>query len=335
MATTRISDIYEPTTFNQGVDEASTIANRFYQSGVMQRDGQLDGFAAGPGRAIELPFYKPLADVEPNYSSDDPTTSSTPQKMSGGLQMGRKAFMNQSWSAMDLARELALKDPLDGITQKIGVYWATQIQKRTIQSLMGVLADNVANDGEDMVYSVATDAAGAPTADEKISGEAVLAAKQTMGDAAGELTGIALHSVLYTSLQSQNLIQYERDPETGLLYPTYLGYNVIVDDGMPAVAGTNRITYTAALFGTGAMLWGYAEPDQASEIDRKPETGNGGGQEIIYSRRQDIIHPVGFAFTGSSVAGESPTLSELATAGNWNRVYERKSVPIAFLQVNG
>lgn len=335
MATTRIADIYEPTVFNQSVDEASTAANAFYASSVMQRDGQLDDFASGAGSVVELPYYKPLADVEPNYSSDDPTQHSQPEKMTGGLQIARKAFMNQSWSAMDLARELALKDPLDGVTQKIGVYWATQIQRRTIQSMMGVLADNQANDGGDMVYSVATDETGEPTASEKISGEAVLAAKQTMGDAAGKLSGIAMHSVLKTSLQAQNLIEYERDPETGLLYPMYLGYRVIEDDGMPAVQGTNRLTYTVALFGQGAFLWGYGEPENASAIDRDESSGNGGGQEVIYTRRQDIIHPVGFQFTGSSVAAQSASLAELANAANWDRSYERKNIPLAFLQVNG
>lgn len=335
MATTRISDIYEPTVFNQGVDEAATEANVFYQSGVMAREGFFDNLANGPGRITELPFYKPLDDVEPNYSSDDPAENSTPNKLGGAVQIARKAFMNNSWSAMDLARELALKDPLDGITNKIGVYWATQIQKRTVQSLMGVLADNVANDGSDMVYSVATDDAGAPTAAEKISGETVLAAKQTMGDAASRLSGIALHSVLYTSLQTQNLIDYERDPETGMLYPTYLGYRVIVDDGMPAVQGVNRITFTAALFGNGALVWGSGLPEMPSEIDREPSSGNGGGQEIIYSRRQDIIHPTGFAFTSNTVTGESPSLANLALAANWDRVYARKNVPLAFLQVNG
>lgn len=335
MATTRISDIYEPTVFNQAVDEAATEANLFYRSGIMVRDSMLDERANGPGRITELPFYKPLDDVEPNYSSDDPAENSTPQKLGGAVQVARKAFMNNSWSAMDLARELALKDPLAGITSKIGVYWGTQIQKRVVSSLMGVLADNVANDGGDMVFSVATDSADPITPAERISGETVLAAKQTMGDAAMQLTGIAMHSVLYTSLQTQNLIEYVPDPETGLLYPTYLGYRVIVDDGMPAVMGTNRITFTAALFGPAALGWGAGEPDMPSEIERKPDSGNGGGQEIIYSRRQDIIHPTGFAFMSATVASESPSLAELALAANWNRVYARKNVPLAFLQVNG
>lgn len=334
MATTKISDIYEPTTFNQGVDEATTFANLFYQSGVMVRDAQLDGLAAGAGRITELPFYKQLEDVEPNYSSDDPDAESTPNKFTGGVQIARKAFMNNSWAAMDLSRELALKDPLDGVVGKIGTYWATQLQRRTIQSLMGVLADNVATNAGDMLFSVATDAAGLPTPDEKISAQAVLAAKQTVGDAAGQLTSIAMHSVQYTQLQSQNLIEYLRDADTNAQYATYLGYRVIVDDGLPAVMGTNRITFTAVLFGAGALAWGTNGGDMPSEVERAPSTGNGGGQEIIYSRRQDIIHPAGFAFTSTTVTGESPSLANLALAANWKRVYDRKSVPLAFLQTN-
>jgi hypothetical protein len=55
----------------------------------------------------------------------------------------------------------------------------------------------------------------------------------------------------------------------------------------------------------------------------------------LYSRRADIVHPLGFEFTSASVAGQSATLAELATAANWNRVWERKNVPLCFLQTNG
>lgn len=336
MATVQIADIYEPTTFNQGVDEATTFANRFYQAGIMVRDSQLDALAAGAGRITEVPFYKQLEDVEPNYSNDDPDDVSTPQKMGGGVQVARKVFMNQSWSAMDMARELALKDPLDGLVSKIGTYWATQMQRRTIQSLVGVLEANKAQATApaDMVFSVATDAALPITAGEKISGDVVLAAKQTVGDAAGVLTSIALHSALHTQLQTANLIEYVIDPVTGLEYQTYLGYRVIIDDALPAVMGTNRITFTSVLFGAGALSWGFDGGRMPSEVTRKAESGKGSGQEIVFSRRQDIIHPSGFAFTSSAVVGESPTLAELADPDNWKRVYERKSIALAFIQTN-
>ena len=80
------------------------------------------------------------------------------------------------------------------------------------------------------------------------------------------------------------------------------------------------------------LLLAWVVVNTPSELDRKPENGNGGGESLIYSRRADIIHPLGFEFTSSSVAGESANLAELATAANWNRVWERKNVPLAFLQ---
>jgi hypothetical protein len=52
----------------------------------------------------------------------------------------------------------------------------------------------------------------------------------------------------------------------------------------------------------------------------------------LHSRLDVAIHPLGFAWTGASVAGVSPTQAELATASNWTRVYsQRKSIPLVFL----
>ena len=44
------------------------------------------------------------------------------------------------------------------------------------------------------------------------------------------------------------------------------------------------------------------------------------------------VHPAGFKWADGSVAGVSPTIAELADAGNWSRVVERKAVPLAFLK---
>ena len=89
------------------------------------------------------------------------------------------------------------------------------------------------------------------------------------------------------------------------------------------------------IFGNGAVAAGMGRTKVPSELDRDPEKGNGGGQETLYSRRADIIHPLGFEFTSSSVAGQSANLAELALAANWSRVWERKNVPLCFLQTNG
>lgn len=334
MATVALTNVYNPLTFARREQEAQLELNKFLASGIASMDPALTAQASAGGNIGELPFYQALGTTEPNYSSDNPASSSTPLGLTNGKMIWRAAMQNQSWSAMDLSRELALEDPVAAITNRIGAYWATQNEKRVIKSCLGILADNVANDSGDMLYKVGTDTNSAVTDAERISSDVVLTAKQTMGDHADKLVAMAMHSVLYTRLQKQNLIDFIPSSDGKVQIPTYLGYRVIVDDSMPAVAGTYRILYTVALFGAGLISMGTGRVETPSETLRKPDAGNGGGELRLYSRRNDIIHPYGFKFTSSSVAANSATHAELATAANWDRVLQRKNIPLAFLQVN-
>lgn len=335
MATVQISDVYNPLTFSQAEQEDQLELNRFISSGVAVMDARINAMAATGGNLGELPFYKALGTEEPNYSSDDPATNSTPANITDSKMTFRLASQNKSWSTMDLARDLALADPVGAITGRVGAYWATNNERRIIKSAMGLLADNVANDAGDMVNNIATDAAGAVTAAELISGDAVIDTIQTMGDHGENLGIIAMHSVPYRSLQKQNLIDFIPNSRGEVNIATYQGMMVVVDDSLPAVSGTNRVTYTSILFTAGAIAAGFAPTQTPSALERKESAGNGSGESILYSRRADIYQPLGFAFTSASVAGQSATQAELATAANWNRVWERKNVGIAFLQTNG
>lgn len=335
MPVTQITDIYNPLVFNAAVDEAAIEQNKFIQSGVIAENPLVSDMASTGGNIGEMPFFTPLATTEPEYVDDDPAHLSTPAKISKAKMIYRLAKMHKSWSTMDVARELALADPLAAITAKIGGYWSTQEEKRIIQSALGILADNVANDNSDMLKSIATDDAGAITDAERISADAVLDAAQTMGDAKERLTAIAMHSVVYTKLQKQNLIDYIPTSDSKVSIPFYLGKQVVVDDSMPAVAGVNRVTYTTILFAKGAFDYGMGRLLVPSETDRIPGAGYGGGQDVIHTRRSVIIHPQGLAFVSGNVAALSATLAELALAANWNRVMNRKNIGLAFLQTNG
>ena len=335
MAVVQLADIYNPLTFAGAEQEAQLELNAFLQSGVMTLDPRINAMASVGGNKGELPFFTPLGTQEPNYSNDNPSATSTPNKITSAKMEWRLASQNQSWSTMDLARELALQDPAGAITSRTGQYWATTNERRLIQSLMGVLADNKANDSGDMVHNVATDAVGVPAAAQLISGDVIIEAEQTAGDHQGGFVAIAMHSRIYSNLRKQQLIDYVRDAENNTQFATYDGKRVVVDDSLPAVAGTNRITYTTVLFGAGSVAAGEGQVETPSEMLRSPSGGNGGGQSTIYSRRSDIIHPLGFSFVGASVAGQSATFAELATAANWTRVWGRKNVPMAFLKTNG
>jgi len=189
-----------------------------------------------------------------------------------------------------------------------------------------------------MILDIGTDATGSATAAELISAEAILDAAQTMGDASDALDTIIMHSVVYNRLAKQNLIDFIPDSEGRVRFPTYLGYRVVKDDGVKTISGTNRTKYFTYLVGRNAICWSEAptSPSPNIEVDRKPDQGNGFGGDILYSRRQFVLHPYGVKWTDTSVVGEFPTNAELATAANWDRVFaERKQINIAFLTTNG
>ena len=335
MATVQIANIYNPLTFARRTQEAQTRLNRFLAAGIVVADGLLQSQISAGGNIGELPFFKPLDTNEPNYSTDDPESFSSPKNITSDKMRFRGAARNESWSTMDLARELALEDPVGAITGRIGHFWATDDEKRLIAACRGIQADNVANNSGDMVLDISSDADSSVQDAEKIGGEQVIDVLQTLGDHSFTVNSIAMHSKPFSKLQKDKLIDYEKVEGQDLQIPTYLGKRVIVDDSLPAIAGSNRVRYTSILF--GGAIFGMADGRVMvpSEMDRIPSAGHGGGQDIIHSRVHNFIHPNGFDFTSASVAGQSATYAELALAANWSRKVARKLVPLAFLVTNG
>lgn len=336
MATTRLSDVYVPGPFDRQSLLATKEQSAFWQSGVLRSDPLLTQFAQGPGSLVEVPKLRPLGG-DRNIGSDDPSATSTPNKIQSDVEKAIKHFSNNSWSQMDLAAALTdPRDPLNQLANTIGGYWAREYQKILIASLVGIMSDNVANDDGDMVHDVSKDEETDPSPSEKVSHTNITRARLTAGDALEDLQAIAMHSAVYGTLLENDAIEFIPESEANSRIPMFGDLRVIVDDGLPVTVGTYRLTYTSILFGTGSV--GYAEgtPKTPSEVQRHPDKGNGEGEEILYSRRHTVLHPFGFEWTSSSMAGKSPTNAELAMAENWNRVYpERKQIPIAFLRTNG
>lgn len=336
MNTVRLSDIIEPKVYMDYQSKNTMEKTAFWESGIVVNNPMLNDKANSGGKIVDVPFWKDLANNEANVSSDDPAVLSTPDKIGTGDQIARVHYLNKSWSATDLASEIAGANAMGRIKDRVEAYWIRQWQRRLIAMSQGILADNIANDSADMVKDVATDAAGAPVAGELFSRANFTAAAFTLGDAFENTGVIAVHSVVYKRMVDNDDIDFIADSQGKMTIPTFLGKRVIVDDGMPAVAGTNRIKYTSVLFGAGAFGHGNGSPLVPVETKRDADQGNGGGVDTLFSRKTWLTHPFGFAFTSASVAGVSPTIAELKAAANWNRVFEeRKQIPMAFLVTNG
>lgn len=335
MAVTRISDVVVPAVFNPYVIQRTAQLSALFNSSIIVPDAQIQALAQGPAAQFNMPFWNDLVGAS-NVGSDDPAVNSVPQKIGAGRDIAQKHFRNQSWSSADLVSRLNDADPMGAIGELVAGYWAREMQTIAIAALNGVIASNIAANAGDMVVNVATDALGAATAAEKISGSLLLTAKQTMGDAANKITSIAMHSMLHTELQRQGLIAFIPNDAANVGWGTYMGYSVIVDDQCPAVMGTNRITYTTFMFGQGALGYGEGAPRVPTATQRFEQGGNGEGIEELYNRKHFVLHPRGVKFNGAAmVNGIAPTNAELATASNWTRVYERKNVRFVAIRTNG
>jgi len=337
MALVQLSDIVEPRVFLDYLSADTMEKTAFWQAGVIASSPMLAAKANTGGKIVDVPFWKDLANSEPNYSTDNPATLATPDKITTGDQIARISYMNKSWSAADLASEIAGANAMERIAARVDAWWQRQYQARLLALTVGLYADNVAGNGGDMVYNAARQDAGAAATTNGFTRSNFTSAAFTLGDAFENTGAIAVHSVIYKRMVDNDDVDFVVDSQGTLTIPTFMGRRVVIDDGMPVVlnATSGLLEYTSVLYGAGAIGVGEGSPAVPVEVERHPDQGNGGGVEVLYSRKTNLIHPFGYAFTSASVAGVSPTIAELKLATNWTRVFtERKQVPIAFLVTN-
>jgi hypothetical protein len=338
MAQVQIADVVVPAEFTAYQVENSMVSTALYQSGVALPNGEMQSQLQAGAQSFTVPFWADLPDVEADITNDDPTINSTAQKVTAAKQVVRKSFVHASWSEMSLASELSGSDALVRVQSRVQAYWDRQWEKRLIATLMGVLYSNVANNGGDMVNDIHALAGTVTLPGTNIAvpanafnGLSVINTALTIGDRLSDMQAIAMHSAIYGEALKNNEIQFFKPSDNSMQIPTYKGMAVMVDDNLTtATAGV----YVTILFGPGAVGYAVAEPRTGfgTEIWRIPSAGNGGGQTTLHSRFDVAFHPLGFAFSGASVAGVSPSIAELALAANWTRAYsQRKSVPLAFL----
>lgn len=334
MALVQIADVIVPEVYGSYMAVNSPELSAFYQSGIITQNALLDGYAVDGGNTVNLPFWNDLdSDDEPNLS-DDSENSATPNKIVAGKQVARSAYLNQWYKASDLAGELAGSDPMKQVASRFSTYWLRQWQRRLIASSDGILADNVANDSSDMVVDVASESIAGQGAGTLFNLNSFVDAIGTAGDADSMFTTMCVHSAVMAQMRKNNDIDFIPDSEGKLTIPTYQGLRLIQDDGMTVTAGgTDGFKYTSVIYGGGAFGYGNGSPKVPMELHREPLQGEGGGTESIGERKTWLLHPGGFADTGTP-SGESYTLAELRLAATWNRVVVRKNVNMAFLITN-
>lgn len=343
MAITTIGDIVtgKESVILSYMTEDPVEKTAFFQSGILTPTTYAAAIANGPSNKAVLPYWKAIdTSIEPNYSNDVYQDVATPRNVQTGEMNVRVAYLNEGFGQADLTVELTRQDPLKSVAARLDNFWQRQAQRRLIATALGLYNDNVAADDDyhkqnDMVVDVSSSMG--------FDAGAFIDATQTMGDAlmgnGGEVLGaIAMHSFVYAQARKQQLIDFIRDAENNTMFATYQGYRVIVDDSMTVVGSGGSRKFISIIFGNGAIGYGEGSPSNPLEYEREASRGNGGGVETLWTRKTWLLHPFGYSFTSAVITGNgtetvarSASWQDLANASNWNRVVDRKHVPIAFL----
>ena len=327
MAKTRVSDVIVPAVFAPYALERTTAVSKVIKSGAIGLDPQFDALASGPGKTIDMPFWRDLiGDSEVLNDS----VELVPDKIGSGQDSAAVHRRGKAWGANILAKWLAGDDPMAQIGDLVADFWARDLQTMMLKTLDG-LFDNT-NGVLRITHrlNIYTDVV-TPADAAKLTGATFIDALAKLGDHSTELIAVAMHSDVEASLRKRDLITFLPDSEGKLVIEKFQGRDFFVDDGCPKVNGTNAPAYTTYIFGRHAFGYGVGSMDaeDAVETDRNALASD----DFLINRKQFILHPRGVRWIGVP-PGVSPTNAELAVGTNWVKVYADKNIRIVAVRHN-
>ncbi len=367
MALTTIADLQiVPEKFAAYVNDTTTEKSILVNSGIATPDSIVAGLINGTpkgGRFINFPMYNPLEGEEEVFGEEEIGIDKITTKEARATLLIRQ----KAWGDTDLARVLGGTDPLRAIMDQT-VAWRNIREQQVYLSILKGILDPTSGALKSHVNDVS-----------KLSGEAALISvgntldtKQALGDAAGILGMVVMHSATYTELQKNQQIATEYDATLQISIQTYLGYRVLVDDSMPWIgytaaessasgaiavttaniaeiqphcateltAGTSYVTkdanpvYDTYFLGTGAFIRQNGVPAGLVEAEtvRDPFTSS----NYIFSRWCQVIHPRGLSWvsngTYTNATDKYPANVDLASPANWELISDHKKIGIACLR---
>lgn len=237
MAITTIANMQiVPEKFSQYVIDRTTEKSALVNAGIATPDATVAALINGTpegGRFIQLPMWNPLEGEEDVFGEDDVSIGGITTKEARATLLMRQ----RAWGSTDLAHVLGGADPMAAIANLIAD-WRNIREQKIYLSILSAILDPTAGALKEHV----NDVSGASGESALINVANTLDTKQALGDAANILGMVFMHSATYTELQKNQQIATEYDATLQISIQTYLGYRVVVDDGMP-------VEYTGATYG--------------------------------------------------------------------------------------
>lgn len=334
MANTTLADLIQHQEFLKYFNQQMLAKSTLVKCGIATPDpviaAKVSAGSGFEGKTLDMPFLESLDNAG---DSEVPVeaTGATAEKVNAAQDTAVVLYRRKKFAVTDVAAMMTATDPMAHIVNQMTPYWDKQHQKMLLAQLVGIFGANATaynastapygNNG-DAILDITGENGNAAIMDKNT----IMLAAQLLGDHKGDLTAVAMNSIVETYLAgldtNAGLYRASDAPDT---LSKYNGRDIIVDDTVPYDATTK--TATIYLFGKGAVAWNQLPVPHPFEADRDKDRAI----DYIHSWVRQIIHLRGWKWNGT-MAGLGPTNTELSTAANWKRVYDKKRIPCVMLK---
>lgn len=309
-----------PNKFTEYTLQRTTAKSMLVRSGITTSDPRVARLINGTpkgGNLVQMPFFNALTGDDEVFGE----TALTPEGITTGSEFATLLIRQKAWGDTDLSKVFGGADPMAATADLVSDWWVEREQAMMLAILKGLFTTGTGA-LKDHIKDISAEE------NNVISVDATLDAKQLMGDAADKLGVVFMHSATYTKLQKNQQITTEFDSDLKVKIDYYLGYQVIIDDGMPVNSGV----YDTYFIGKGAFVRedGMPEGLVGYETDRDKL----GAQNFLINRRALVLHPLGVSWVMPETldGGKYAANSDLEKAANWKLAVDHKKVPIVCLR---
>ena len=327
MPVTTIADLQiVPSKFTAYTLERTTEKSMLVKSGITADDPTVSQIINGTpkgGNLITMPYYNPLTGEDEVFGEEEIGVD----KITTDNEVATLLVRQKGWGDTDLSKVFGGTDPISAIANLVADWWNEREQAIMLSALKGIL-DPTSGALKDHVLDVS----GESGTDCIIGVDNTLDAKQLMGDAYDKLGMVFMHSATYTQLQKQQNIETEYDSDLKIKIDYYLGYQVIVDDGMPY--DSSGKTYMTYFLGKGVFARNDGMP--AGLIGTETDRNKRKAENVLINRRALVMHPLGVSWNPAAKFIDTnkkyAANADLEKPENWILKKNLKNIPIVGLK---
>lgn len=310
----------------------------FWTSGAFTSDNRIPRLIASGSQDFTVPYIMDIdGNLESNYSNTILTDIAMPRNIEAGKMSGMMAYLNEGFVEANLTRALTGVEPLRLIAQQITGLWAEQAENRAIATILGVRNHDQAN-GKLLTVDISKTTADATS---KFTADAFIDVESTMARRYRGTGVFIVHPKVWALIQKQDAAAIAQAPSELGNVTTYRGRAVIESDKGTVIGTGANAKYVSMLANANSFAAESVPNARDLILSTTEQTGNGGGHVTLWTRRDMLIHPMGFSFNTAAVLtggtkneALSASWSDLTDAANWDMVMDAQKVPFRFLVTN-